>query len=462
MVVQGQIFTSSPSAAHEFNQRVVQRPKIGLGPVVHRLDVSSRGPHVAVAVRVLFAFAFARSAIRPAVVPPRPYLALSHFTCSASSFGPSFFMSESHWSSERPGFVGQIGNDRLQILDRRVDAIGHLTFRGGRFRHREFSGHVLPTRVFSVAAILSTRGPFSSGTDATRRIRNNAYLISSINSGGPFRCRDVSNSRLPSDSSKCSRCSGNTARSPFASCSSARSRSPAPLHHGPRAPAKYGAGRTGDSRPREPDAPLPRVLSRRRSDRHPADRLRRPLFRGSAERLVLGLVDAEQLSTDDLRQIEAQLAQTPPAHRRAHSKKSRTAKRSTPETKRRKTWRLIDRWLEPGLWLLGDWSLRWGVLIVLLGLWFAVPAASGRLAPGGLPVRVAGRLGPPLRSSLVGAQSLAVDGSDDGRGCNFRTRPDARTQSCTTPGVARANTATPRVPRRTGRRHSSKATRNLP
>jgi beta-lactamase regulating signal transducer with metallopeptidase domain len=32
----------------------------------------------------------------------------------------------------------------------------------------------------------------------------------------------------------------------------------------------------------------------------------------------------------------------------------------------------IDRWLEPGLWLLGDWSLRWGVLIILLGLWFAV------------------------------------------------------------------------------------------
>jgi hypothetical protein len=43
----------------------------------------------------------------------------------------------------------------------------------------------------------------------------------------------------------------------------------------------------------------------------------------------------------------------------------------------------IDRWFEPGLWLLGDWSLRWGVLIVLLGLWFAVrpPRQAGlRLA----------------------------------------------------------------------------------
>ncbi len=44
---------------------------------------------------------------------------------------------------------------------------------------------------------------------------------------------------------------------------------------------------------------------------------------------------------------------------------------------------LIDRWLEPGLWLLGDWSLRWGVLIAALGLWFAVrpPRQAGlRLA----------------------------------------------------------------------------------
>ena len=34
-------------------------------------------------------------------------------------------------------------------------------------------------------------------------------------------------------------------------------------------------------------------------------------FRGSAERLVLGLVDAQQLSPDDLREIEARLAQQP-------------------------------------------------------------------------------------------------------------------------------------------------------
>jgi beta-lactamase regulating signal transducer with metallopeptidase domain len=43
----------------------------------------------------------------------------------------------------------------------------------------------------------------------------------------------------------------------------------------------------------------------------------------------------------------------------------------------------IDKWVEPGLWLLGDWSLRWGVLIVFLGLWFAVrpPRQAGmRLA----------------------------------------------------------------------------------
>jgi len=34
-------------------------------------------------------------------------------------------------------------------------------------------------------------------------------------------------------------------------------------------------------------------------------------FRGSAERLVLGLVDAQQLSAEDLREIEARLAQRP-------------------------------------------------------------------------------------------------------------------------------------------------------
>src|SRR5580692_8427477 len=35
-------------------------------------------------------------------------------------------------------------------------------------------------------------------------------------------------------------------------------------------------------------------------------------FRGSAERLVLGLVDAEQISAKDLRQIEAKLAKKSP------------------------------------------------------------------------------------------------------------------------------------------------------
>ena len=42
-----------------------------------------------------------------------------------------------------------------------------------------------------------------------------------------------------------------------------------------------------------------------------ADFLKR-FFRGSAERLVLSLVDARQLSPDDLREIEARLAEPPP------------------------------------------------------------------------------------------------------------------------------------------------------
>jgi predicted transcriptional regulator len=57
-------------------------------------------------------------------------------------------------------------------------------------------------------------------------------------------------------------------------------------------------------------------------------------FRGSAERLVLGLVDADQLSTDDLRQIESQLAdKSPPAQKPA----PRSRKTSTSKPKRKKS-----------------------------------------------------------------------------------------------------------------------------
>jgi predicted transcriptional regulator len=63
-------------------------------------------------------------------------------------------------------------------------------------------------------------------------------------------------------------------------------------------------------------------------------------FRGSAERLVLGLVDADQLSAEDLRQIEAQLAQTPQrtpkATRGTQKSSSRSATNSPSKAKRRK------------------------------------------------------------------------------------------------------------------------------
>jgi predicted transcriptional regulator len=62
-------------------------------------------------------------------------------------------------------------------------------------------------------------------------------------------------------------------------------------------------------------------------------------FRGSAERLVLGLVDAEQLSADDLRQIEAQLARMPqriPKPPRGRKSSSRSATNSPSKAKRRK------------------------------------------------------------------------------------------------------------------------------
>jgi predicted transcriptional regulator len=61
-------------------------------------------------------------------------------------------------------------------------------------------------------------------------------------------------------------------------------------------------------------------------------------FRGSAERLVLGLVDADQLSADDLKQIEAQLARSPQrtSKPRGHKPSSRTATNSPSKAKRRK------------------------------------------------------------------------------------------------------------------------------
>jgi len=61
-------------------------------------------------------------------------------------------------------------------------------------------------------------------------------------------------------------------------------------------------------------------------------------FRGSAARLVLGLVDAEQLSAEELREIEAQLARTPQKGAKPpRSRRSSRAKTSSPsKAKRRK------------------------------------------------------------------------------------------------------------------------------
>jgi predicted transcriptional regulator len=58
-------------------------------------------------------------------------------------------------------------------------------------------------------------------------------------------------------------------------------------------------------------------------------------FRGSAERLVLGLVDADQLSADDLKRIEAQLVRTPQRTPRGKNQSPRTAKDSPSKAKRR-------------------------------------------------------------------------------------------------------------------------------
>jgi predicted transcriptional regulator len=55
-------------------------------------------------------------------------------------------------------------------------------------------------------------------------------------------------------------------------------------------------------------------------------------FRGAAEKLVLGLVDARQLSADDLRELEAKLAADPPAA----PGMARGAAKSRNSTRRRK------------------------------------------------------------------------------------------------------------------------------
>jgi predicted transcriptional regulator len=63
-------------------------------------------------------------------------------------------------------------------------------------------------------------------------------------------------------------------------------------------------------------------------------------FRGSAERLVLGLVDADQLSADDLKQIEAQLGRKPqhtPKPSRGQKSSARAGTNSPSKAKRRKS-----------------------------------------------------------------------------------------------------------------------------
>jgi predicted transcriptional regulator len=60
-------------------------------------------------------------------------------------------------------------------------------------------------------------------------------------------------------------------------------------------------------------------------------------FRGSARRLVLGLVDADQLSADDLRHIEDQLARKRrPAHKPAGGPAGGSVKAPAAKRKRRK------------------------------------------------------------------------------------------------------------------------------
>src|SRR6266852_319379 len=58
-------------------------------------------------------------------------------------------------------------------------------------------------------------------------------------------------------------------------------------------------------------------------------------FRGSAEALVLGLVDTQELSPDELRDIEAKLSRTGPANRPAE-RNSHEAKGKPPAARKRR------------------------------------------------------------------------------------------------------------------------------
>ena len=61
---------------------------------------------------------------------------------------------------------------------------------------------------------------------------------------------------------------------------------------------------------------------------------------------------------------------------------------------------LIDRAVEPVLWLLADWSIRWGILIVLLAVWFRVhPPRSAATRHLACALALVGGLALPLAPS---------------------------------------------------------------
>ena len=97
-------------------------------------------------------------------------------------------------------------------------------------------------------------------------------------------------------------------------------------------------------------------------------------FHGSAEQLVLGLVDADELAADDLRAIEARLAGAGAGAgwSRGLAGGRRRDQEHRGEEEEGAMTVLVDHFVVPWLSLLTDWSIRWGAVLAVLATWFLI------------------------------------------------------------------------------------------
>ena len=93
-------------------------------------------------------------------------------------------------------------------------------------------------------------------------------------------------------------------------------------------------------------------------------------FHGSAEQLILGLVDARQARPRRAQRHRGQAGVPEPAENL--SRRNPEAAGSFPETEEEAMIEVTDRWVVPLLVFLADWSVRWGLVLAALALWLAL------------------------------------------------------------------------------------------